>query len=153
MYKIRDNNLNLKAMKKLVLAISLVIASSVNVFSQDELVIWSDERCFLTTMGIEYKMHQFTDTTIIDTTYIRDKVATAGSVMSFSLFVDIFTDPKVKVTGYQKFDVSNKSTFIKNIEIIEYDIDENNDYYQLYIVFQDKNGKWYSSDDIIFKTY
>ena len=142
-------------MKRLLLEISLVIASSVNVFSQDELVIWSDDRCFLKTMGIEYKMHQFTDTTIIDATYIRDKVATAGSVNTFSLFNGIISDPNIKVTGFQKFDLSAKSPFVKTVEIIEYFIKSSyNKYdYSLYIVFQDKNGNWYASEDIILKTY
>jgi uncharacterized membrane-anchored protein YhcB (DUF1043 family) len=34
MYKIRDNNLNLRDMKKLVVSIALVVVSAVNVFSQ-----------------------------------------------------------------------------------------------------------------------
>ena len=160
-------------MKKLVLAIGLVIASSVNVFGQNNIASLNNDISylfdtsdiyfrapfimnFLKKYDIEIKIHELTNKTIIvNEKYLKHKVLNQGGDQSFiSVEHELTQFKNVKITGHQTFDISDKSYALKTIELIEYlPADGAPNVYALYILIQDKHGKWYSETDLILNTF
>ena len=147
-------------MKKLVLAIGLVIASSVNVFSQSNICVGYWKKMFLETYNInDARNINFSDSIPEIVSYFTDKINNRGNNESFNENIDLelygFTSKNAEIVGFKSIDVSEYSEIITKIEFFKIHSlcrkDKNNQYsyYSIYFTYQDVHGRWYSSDWIL----
>jgi len=150
-------------MKKLVLAISLVIASVVNVFGQDVYVLPEDKKMFLTILDININDLTFSDSIGSLESFFEDKILHQhpyDNSFHDNIKTQISLFDNVKIIGVETiFPNRNDMSKVQIIKSLhnEYGKQGGVNYYTLYIVYLDNTGIWHYYDvmfkDITFKEF
>jgi len=140
-------------MKKIVLAVSLIIASVVNVFSQDVYVLSNYTKNFLETYNININDLKFIDSVPDMNMFFEDKINHSGDENAFAGDVEsnlwFFKD--VNFIGFESINVSEFSNIIKKVELIKFRDKNAIHDFMIYLVYQDVYGVWYSENTLILQ--
>lgn len=135
-------------MKKLVLAICLVIASTVKVFGQDQYILLKSDIDFFETYNINIDNIKFSDSLPNLRDFFSDKITNSGDDGAFGpdLESNTWQFEKVNIVGFKSIDVSDYSIRIKKIEILKLKTINSTlkNHYTIYYAYQDVYGRWYS---------